>query len=568
MMDRQTAALGRYQPAVEERLRALERQRVPARLWERDPSLWTADPARQKAIKNRLGWLTVTEAMAAQSRNLADFLRGPRRAGLSHALLLGMGGSSLCPEVLRLTFGVAPGALDLRVLDTTDPAAIREVAEAAGPIRTLHVVSSKSGTTGETLALFRFFEDRVRAVKGTAAGEHFVAITDPGTPLERLAGERGFRRVFLNPPDIGGRYSALSLFGLVPAALLGIDVGELIRRADRLLRASASGVPVEKNPGIRLGVILGELAATGRDKVTFAADAPLSSFGTWAEQLLAESTGKEGKGLVPVEGEPLGDPEVYGEDRLFVHLSLAGREDPSARNRLEALERGGHPVIRIRLTDPLDLGAEFFRWELATAVAGMLLGVNPFDEPNVQESKDNTDRLLQEVRRAGRLPQERPALTADGLALTGDVGGAQTLEAALGAHLKRARAGDYVALMAYLNPSPAYREILQAIRLAIRDARRVATTLGFGPRFLHSTGQLHKGGPGSGLFLQITAEDAADLPIPGEAYTFGLLKAAQALGDFQAQREKGRRILRVHLGSDVEAGLHRLRAAVEAGLKE
>ncbi|HEU5393858.1 MAG TPA: transaldolase, partial [Candidatus Methylomirabilis sp.] len=414
-MDRQTAALGGFERAVEERLRALERQRVPARLWERDPSLWTADPARQKAIRNRLGWLTVTEAMAGQARKLAEFLRGPRRAGLSHALLLGMGGSSLCPEVLRLTFGVAPDALDLRVLDTTDPAAIREAAEAAGPARTLYLVSSKSGTTAETLALFRFFEDRVRAVKGTRAGEHFVAITDPGTPLERLGGERGFRRVFLNPPDIGGRYSALSLFGLVPAALLGIDLGELLGRAERLLRASASGAPIEKNPGIRLGVVLGELAAAGRDKVTFVADPPLSSFGTWAEQLLAESTGKEGKGLVPVEGEPLGDPGVYGEDRLFVHLSLDGREDRQVRERLEALERAGHPVVRIRLADPLDLGAEFFRWEMATAVAGILLGVNPFDEPNVQESKDNTERLLHEVRRAGRLPQERPAIAADGL---------------------------------------------------------------------------------------------------------------------------------------------------------
>lgn len=566
-MDRQTAALGGFERAVEERLRQMEQDRVPARLWGREPSLWTADPARHKAIKNRLGWLTVTEAMAEQRSRLATFLRSVRGKSLTHALLLGMGGSSLCAEVLRLTFGVAPGGLDLRVLDTTDPSAIRGAAEAAAPARTLCLVSSKSGTTAETLALFRFFEDRVRAVKGTRAGEHFVAITDPGTPLERLAAEREFRRVFLNPPDIGGRYSALSLFGLVPAALLGIDVGELLGRAERLIRASASRVPAEKNPGIRLGVILGALAAAGRDKVTFVADPPLSAFGTWAEPLLAESTGKEGKGLVPVEGEPVGNPEVYGEDRLFVHLSLEEREEPSARNRLEALERAGHPVVRVRLADPLDLGAEFFRWEMATAVAGMLLGVNPFDEPNVQESKDNTDRLLQEVRRAGRLPQERPALTADGLALTGEVGGARSLEAALGAHLKRARRADYVALMAYLDPSPAHREILQAIRLAIRDALRVATTLGFGPRFLHSTGQLHKGGPGSGLFLQITAEDAADLPIPGAAYTFGLLKAAQALGDFQALREKGRRILRVHLGSDVEAGLHRLREAVEAGLK-
>lgn len=545
----------------------LERERVPARLWGRDPSLWTADPARQKAIKNRLGWLTVTEAMAEHRESLAAFLEEARGAGLTHALLLGMGGSSLCPEVCRLTFGVAPGGLDLRVLDSTDPAAIRARAGEAEPHRTLYLVSSKSGTTAETLALFRFFEDRARAAKGERAGEHFVAITDPGTPLERLGRERGFRRVFLNPADIGGRYSALSLFGLVPAALLGIDMGGFLERAERLVQACASRVPIADNPGIRLGALLGELAAAGRDKVTFVADPPLAAFGTWAEQLLAESTGKEGRGLVPVEGEPLGDPGVYTADRLFVHLSVEGREDPPARGRLEALERAGHPVIRLRLTDPLDLGGEFFRWEMATAVAGILLKVNPFDEPNVQESKDNTDRLLKEVRRAGRLPQEPAALAADGLALFGDMGGARSPEAALGAHLKRARLGDYVALMAYLAPSPAHQEILQAIRVAIRDALRLATTVGYGPRFLHSTGQLHKGGPDTGLFLQITAEDASDLPIPGEPYTFGVLKAAQALGDFQALRAKGRRILRVHLGPDVKGGLVRLREAVEAGLK-
>lgn len=558
-MGTQTAALGRYQRAVEERLRDLERERVPARLWDRDASLWTADPARQKAIKNRLGWLTVTETMAGQREDLRAFLEEVRGAGFRRAVLLGMGGSSLCPEVCRLTFGVAPGGLDLAVLDSTVPAAIRALADGAEAGQTLYLVSSKSGTTGETLAFFRFFEKRSRT-------DHFVAITDPGTPLERLGREGNFRRVFLNPPDIGGRYSALSLFGLVPAALLGVDIGALLGRAERFVRSCASSVPVADNPGIRLGAILGALHAAGRDKVTFVAEPPVAAFGTWAEQLLAESTGKEWKGLVPVEGEPLGGPEVYGEDRLFVHLSVAGREETAVQRRLAGLERGGHPLIRIRLADPLDLGEEFFRWEMATAVAGILLTANPFDEPNVQESKDNTERLLQEVRRTGRLPEAPPALTADGLALTGDVGGARSVAAALGAHLTQARPGDYVALMAYLAPSKETHDALQVIRLATRDRLRVATTVGYGPRFLHSTGQLHKGGPNTGVFLQITAEDEADLPIPGAAYTFGVLKAAQALGDFEALRAKGRRILRVGLGPNVAAGLRRLQEAVATGL--
>ncbi|MBI3003164.1 MAG: glucose-6-phosphate isomerase [candidate division NC10 bacterium] len=559
-MGTQTAALGRYQRAVEERLRDLERERVPARLWERDASLWTAEPARQKAIKNRLGWLTVTEAMAAEREALRALREEVRGAGFRRALLLGMGGSSLAPEVCRFTFGVPPGGLDLAVLDSTVPAAVRALADGAEETRTLYLVSSKSGTTAETLAFFRFFEDRARA-------EHFVAITDPGTPLERMGRERRFRRVFPNPPDIGGRYSALSLFGLVPAALLGVDVGALLERAERLRQACASSVPIAENPGIRLGAILGALQAAGRDKVTFAAEPPVAAFGSWAEQLLAESTGKEGRGLVPVEEEPLGGPEAYGEDRVFVHLSVAGREDSQVQRRLEALERAGHPVVRIQLSDPLDLGGEFFRWEMATAVAGIVLKVNPFDEPNVQESKDNTERLLQEVQRTGRLPETPPALTADGLALTGDVGGARSAAAALGAHLRQARPGDYAALMAYLAPSKETHDALQAVRLAIRDRLRVATTVGYGPRFLHSTGQLHKGGPNTGVFLQITAEDEADLPIPGAPYTFGVLKAAQALGDFEALRAKRRRIVRVGLGPDVGAGLRRLREAVEAGLR-
>lgn len=563
-----SAALGQYRQRVEERLRSLEEEGFVRRLWAKDATLWKSGEEEQRAIENRLGWLTAAGSMLEHCDALRAFAAEVKEAGFRRAVLLGMGGSSLAPEVFQRTFGPAPGHPDLIVLDTTDPAAILAVERELDLARTLFIVSSKSGTTTETSALCGYFFDKVRAVKGRRTGENFVAITDPGTPLERLAGENGFRRCFLNAADIGGRYSVLSYFGLVPAAALGIDVERLLDGPETLAQASSSREPPD-NPGVWLGAILGELAKAGRDKVTLVPSPELAAFGAWVEQLLAESTGKEGHGLIPIDREPLGEPAVYGDDRLFVRFYLDGQAD-SPDEKLRALEAAGHPIVRLRLTDSYELGREFFRWEVATATAGAVLGVNPFDEPNVRENKDNTTRLLKEG-----VQTHQPVLEEDGLALYCDeetaialgkaAGGpsAEGLAAHLAAHFRRARPGDYVALMAYLPPWPAHDDILQAIRLRLRDGLRLATSLGYGPRFLHSTGQLHKGGPDKALFVQLTVDDSEELPIPGEAYGFSALKQAQALGDLTSLQTRGRRIVRIHLGRDVAAGLRRLQALVE-----
>jgi transaldolase/glucose-6-phosphate isomerase len=551
-----SAALGEYRPQVEERLRSLEEEGFARRLWAKDASLWKTRADEQAAIKNRLGWLGATESMLEHCDALRAFGAEVNDAGFQRAVLLGMGGSSLAPEVFQRTFGPAPGHPDLAVLDTTDPAAILAVEQGLDLGHTLFIVSSKSGTTTETLALFRYFFDKVRTIRGSRAGESFVAITDPGTPLERLAAENGFRRCFLNAADIGGRFSTLSYFGLVPAAVLGVDVERLLDGAEAITQ-NASCTPSGGNPGVWLGAILGELAKAGRDKVTLVASPALAAFGAWAEQLLAESTGKEGRGLIPIDREALAGPAAYDNDRLFVHLQLAGQPD-GLDEKLRALEASGHPIVHLRLTDTYDLGCEFLRWEVATATAGAVLGVNPFDEPNVQESKENSARVLKEG-----LAGPAAAIREDGLALYGDEETAPDLAAGLAAYLRRRRPGDYLALMAYLPPWPAYDDELQAIRVRLRDSLRLATTLGYGPRFLHSTGQLHKGGPDKGLFIQLTVDDPEELPIPGEPYGFSTLKQAQALGDFVSLRDRGRRVVRVHLGPDAAAGLARLKALVE-----
>ena len=569
---RRSVSLGPLDGKVDEALGHLRREHVVRRMWHYDPSLWKGnDPDHARVITNRLGWLSVVAEMLGHLDSLTGFVREVREAGFTHAVLLGMGGSSLAPEVLRRTFDVAPGYLDLTVLDTTDPAAILELERSLDLEHTLFVVSSKSGTTTESLSFYRYFWEKLRARAGANPGSNFVTITDAGTPLEQLARSQGFRKIFTNPPDIGGRYSALSYFGLVPAALIGMDVAGLLDRADRMVHASMPGVPFGDNPGIWLGAVMGALAREGRDKVTLFLSPGISTFGYWVEQLLAESTGKEGTGLVPVESEAPGDPAVYGQDRLFVYLRLdqdaAGEQD----RRIEALAAAGHPVVTFHLRDTLDIGGELFRWEFATAVAGIILGIDPFDEPNVQESKDNTIRLLGGLREAlevGLLPEPAPTARMNGVALYGDLGGA-TPEEAFRAFLARAHAGDYVALVAYLPPNKANYAALAALRQQVRDGARVATTLGFGPRFLHSTGQLHKGGPNSGLYLQITADDAEDIRVPGQHYTFGILKQAQALGDFLALQKHGRRVLRVHFSggpAEVLAGLERLRGAVPSGV--
>ncbi len=498
------------------RLHAMDEAQIPKRIWARDPTVWKRDPNTPE-IKDRLGWLTVGKAMAQQVKDLKAFA-DEVRVEFRRVVLCGMGGSSLAPEVMWRTFGAAPEHPSLHVLDSTDPRAVRQVEQGGDLAKTLFIISSKSGTTQESDSFFRYFWDRT-----DSQGRQFVAITDPGTPLEQLAREGGFRRTFLNPSDIGGRYSALSFFGLVPAALIGVDVKTLLHRAHRMAECSAAWVPALEDPAAWLGAALGEAALAGRDKATFVLSPGISSFGLWVEQLIAESTGKEGKGILPVADEPLGSPRVYGDDRVFVSMALTGETDPATDSRLAELENAGHPVVHLRLEDRYDLGQEFFRWEFATAVAGAVLGINPFDQPNVAESKANTKAVL-----AKKSPLS-PAASAGEL---------EKFLAAI-------KPGDYLAIMAYLPPTPENDRRLAAIRLRLRDQLKVATTLGYGPRFLHSTGQLHKGGRSIGHFLQITQPVQEDLSIPGEGFTFGQLEAAQAEGDLLALRSRGRPAIRI-----------------------
>ena len=563
------SGLDAYSSAIEATLKDLAQRDAAQKIWGKDPTLWKSDSDHQKIIKNSLGWLTVMDTVRAHATFLARFAVERSQAGFAHVLLLGMGGSSLCPDVLRITFGQAAGFPSLAVLDTTDPASIQALEQSVDLRRTLFIVASKSGTTPEISAFYQYFFEKIRSLRGERAGEQFIAITDPGTLLERNGRERGFRHVFLNPADIGGRYSALSFFGMVPATLIGVDVLRLLDRADRMAKACGPAAPPAENPGAWLGAVMGALAQAGRDKVTFLCSPEIASFGYWVEQLIAESMGKEGKGILPVEGEAPGDASVYGDDRLFVYLRLGGSADRELDAKAGALTRAGQPILTVPLQDRYDLGAEFFRWEFATAVSGAVIGVNPFDQPNVQESKDNTKRLLQEYKAAGKLPEGDPIFTEGSVRLYGDAAaaealrGATTLAGALRAHLARIRPRDYVALTAYLQGTSGVAGALDAVRVHIRDRFRVATTVGYGPRFLHSTGQLHKGGGDGGLFLQFTADDPVDLPIPGEPYTFGVMKAAQALGDLQSLQARKRRAVRIHIAGDIADGLRRVERAVK-----
>ena len=566
---RYTAALGQDAARIEQKLTQLDKESFIQRLIKQDATVWKSDAVHQKVIQNRLGWVRVVDRMRGEIGALTQFANEVRQAGFTHAILMGMGGSSLFPEVCRVTCGVKPGYLDVSVLDTTDPTTILNAQTRHDLAKTLFIVSTKAGTTLETRSLFERFAQQLQAVTRKPVGPQCIAITDPGTPLETLAKERSFRRTFLNPGDIGGRYSALSYFGVVPAALLGVDLVTLLDRAKRMADACETTTVCRDNPGVWLGGIIAELARAGRNKLTFALATPFATFGYWVEQLIAESTGKEGTGVIPVESEPLGEPGVYGNDRVFVAVQFANSPDQAMERRLAQLETAGHPVVRLTLQDPLDLGAECFRWEYATAVAGALLGIDPFDEPNVQESKDNTKALLDTFTKTGALPKEPPLLTEGTLAVFGDasLNHARTLAELLAKFFSTAKTGDYAALMAYVPRTAESHDLLQAIRVKIRDARRVATTLGYGPRFLHSTGQLHKGGPNSGVFLQLTVDDPQDVPIPGAPYTFGLLKQAQALGDLRSLQGKGRRVIRIHLGRDVQVGLQHLLKAVESSLR-
>ena len=522
-------------PEVAAALEEVERRDVVGRMWRGDHTAWKPDPTE---ISDRLGWLTVTGSMAEQAPMLEAFGRETRDAGYKDVVLLGMGGSSLGPEVLGQCFnGAIPGFPRLIVLDSTVPARVGTVTAAIDPARTLFLVSSKSGGTAETLSFYRYFRDLAdRSLGRAVAGRNFVAITDGGTSLETMGRDEGFRKVFLNPPDLGGRYSVLSYFGLVPASLIGVDIFSLLGRANWMAATCAPDVPLAHNPGAQLGALITGFARGGRDKLTLAAAGSIAGFGLWVEQLIAESLGKEGKGVVPVTGEPLVDSRHYGKDRWFAHLRVQGHSDGETGQAVAAIKEAGLPVLELNLEDYYDLGAEFFRWEFATAVAGSLLGVNPFDQPDVQGSKDQTDRVLERFRREGRLAET-------------------TAQDSLAGLLEQRRPGDFLAVMAFIEQTEETDDLLDRLRHRVVERTGIATTLGYGPRFLHSTGQLLKGGPANGLFLQLTSDNGKDFPIPGEGHGFRVLAQAQALGDLDTLTSMGRRTARVNLGPDPEAGL-------------
>ncbi len=555
-------SLGPYRGSVENALKKVEASRVVPRIWDMDHTVWKMQPTE---ITNRLGWLVSPSKMRQQVADLKAFADEVRSAGYSHALLLGMGGSSLAPDVFRRTFGVREGFLDLAVLDSTDPAAVAARAGAVSPDKRLFIVSSKSGTTAEVLSFFKYFYNQtVQTVGADRAGEHFIAITDPGNPLNEMASRLKFRKVFAGDPTIGGRFSVLSVFGLVPAALLGIDISLLLDRAIGSAQACQENTCslAGPNPGCSLGTALGTLALAGRDKLTFFIAEKAASFGDWVEQLIAESTGKERKGILPVIGEIPDSPELYSNDRVFVSLRLAG--DTHKEPSLAKLTDAGHPVIRLFMDDIYDLGGQFFCWEFACAVTGHLLEINPYDQPDVESAKVLSRKAMEDYRQNGTLSTREPSFKDGDISVYADMKSPGIGQAFMD-FLSRAKQGSYISIQAYINPDSESCHALQELRTHLLDTYLIPTTLGFGPRFLHSTGQLHKGDAGKGFFIQITCDDALDLPIPDEAgsegssMTFGILKASQAIGDGEALRAAGRPIIRFHIsGSDIMAGLNRL----------
>ncbi len=523
-----------YDAVVLDARESLVRHQVVERLWSKDHRLWKPEPAE---IANRLGWLTLPGDMRTHLQALKTLTVTARKEGIRDVVLLGMGGSSLGPEVFRASFGSKKGAPRLWVLDSTVPGWVRLVTKSIHPAHTLFLVASKSGGTIEVMSLFAHFWKLVAGAKGNRGGQQFIAITDPGTGLETMARDHGFRQIFSNPPDIGGRYSVLSLFGLVPAALIGLDISRLLERAGAMANRCHEGRMAEDNPGAYLGLAMGVLAKAGRDKITILASPPIDAFGLWAEQLLAESTGKESKGIVPVAQEPVLVPSVYGSDRFFVYLRLKGAKNQTLDRQVHALTRAGHPVLTFALRDRYDLGAEFFRWEYATAVAGHVLGIQPFDQPNVQESKDNTRRVLDGYQSTGRLPEPVVSNAAEAaVQLAGQL-----------------QAGAYVAILAYTTPSKPFETAIRRLRKELVQQHHVTTTFGYGPRYLHSTGQLHKGGPASGVFLELVDRMTPDLPVPAQTFSFGILAKAQATGDLESLQAHGRPAIRVMLGANPAA---------------
>jgi transaldolase/glucose-6-phosphate isomerase len=559
------------QTAVTEKLKAWDADGGTRGLFAGDAKLWSGQDEA-----NWIGWIGVVEQQCSDPGPRQQMREEAKKAGYTHALLLGMGGSSLCPEVWKETFGRIPGSPELHVLDSTDPAQVAAFEKKVDLKKTIFIVSSKSGSTLEPNIFKAYFFDKAKQALGADAAKHFVAVTDPGSNLEKEAKADGFGHIFPGLKTIGGRYSALSNFGIVPAAIMGLPFEQLLDEADRMLHACAPGVPADENPGLTLGTILGVAATQGRDKITIIASPGIYDLGAWLEQLIAESTGKEGKGIIPVDRESVGAPSVYGNDRVFAYLRLSDAPDAKQDAAVAELEKAGQPVVRIEVATKNDLAEEFVRWEIATAIAGSVIKINPFNQPDVEASKIATKAITAEYEKTGALPAESPIFEGDGVKLFTDpknadelkkaVGGSASLNAYIKAHLDRVKAGDYLGLLAYVEMTPAHEQLLQKGRHAVRDKKKIATCLGFGPRFLHSTGQGYKGGPNSGVFLQVTCDDAKDLPVPGSKYTFGVVKAAQARGDFAVLAERGRRALRVHLGADVAKGLATLNAAIEKAL--
>ena len=560
-------ALGTYEQDFDSALSSLEDANAVQRVWTRDGSVWRQPAQTIVDIEKRLGWLDLPQSMRIEVLRLRALAAEVQAAGIERVVLLGMGGSSLAPEVMHHALGVAPGHPDLVILDSTDPAQVRRIAQETPLLHTLFIVASKSGTTAETINLLAYFKAEMIAEVGREHWrEHFIAITDPGTPLAELARSERFRALYLNPADIGGRYSALSLFGLVPAALMGVDIDRLLRRAKDMVWSCKTTEPSMQNPGVVLGAIMGTLAChpkQPRDKLTLITSAELAPLGNWIEQLIAESTGKRGQGILPVAGEFMEQIDHYGMDRLFGYLRLKGAANDENDTLVARVATLGHPIVVLPLNGLYDLGATFFLWEFATAIAGQILGINPFDQPDVDSAKVQARSALAHYEETRALPVEPPVLDEEGLAIHGPSCGASNTGEYLKAFFAQAKSGNYVALMAYVERNGKHDGLLQRMRCVLTERLHLAVTIGFGPRFLHSTGQLHKGGPNTGLFLQITQDEAKDLPIPEHSYSFGILKRAQARGDMEALKAAERRVIRIHIGGDVEAGLRRLATVIE-----
>ena len=538
------------------------------RLWQRDASVWTGTDEAQW-----LGWLDIVEKQLAQVDAFKKIAADVKKAKFKHALLLGMGGSSLCPEVLRMTFGKIKGFPELHVLDSTDPAQIKAIEAKVDLKSTVCIVSSKSGSTLEPNIYKQYFFERIaKKVGPKEVGNRFIAITDPGSKMQQVAEADKFRHIFFGVPSIGGRYSALSNFGMIPGAVMGLDIAKFLKNTQEMVKACGANVAADKNPGVQLGVILGTAANEGLNKLTIISSPEIHDLGAWLEQLIAESTGKQGKGIIPVDREKLAKPEAYGSDRVFAYLRLETKPDKKQDAAVKALEKHGLPVVRISVKNTYNLGQEFFRWEIATAVAGSIIGINSFNQPDVEASKIETRKLTGEYEKTGKLPPESPFLETEGIKLYADekntaaLKNSRTLADALKFHLDRINARDYFGVLAYITMNQLNEDALQAIRHQVRDDKKAATVLGFGPRFLHSTGQAYKGGPNSGVFLQITCDDKIDLPVPGQKYTFSVVKAAQARGDFAVLSERGRRALRIHIGKNVKADLAKLAKATKKAL--